>query len=251
MNDVSLLCIAQAWPPASYEWFKELYINDTLTELKVEPLSDSRITIIGGQLIIHAPDQTQDKGTYFCTATNEFGTIRSKSVSLSFGFIGEFILRRSNEVGRENWGKAISCDPPHHYPDVKYYWAREYFPNFVEEDRRVMVSYDGYMYITALEKVDRGNYSCNVQSAVSNIGRNGPFFTIDVLPHPNYQQLRFPKNFPKSFPEAPMAGEDVRLECIAFGYPVYIITGQERTLPSLVVPIQPTTTGFLLSPRFG
>ena len=233
VNDVSLLCIAQAWPPASYEWFKELYINDTLTELKVEPLSDSRITISGGQLIIHAPDQTQDKGTYFCTATNEFGTIRSKSVSLSFGFIGEFILRRSNEVGRENWGKAISCDPPHHYPDVKYYWAREYFPNFVEEDRRVMVSYDGYMYITALEKVDRGNYSCNVQSAVSNIGRNGPFFTIDVLPHPNYQQLRFPKNFPKSFPEAPMAGEDVRLECIAFGYPVphYNWTRENSPLP--------------------
>jgi hypothetical protein len=41
-----------------------------------------------------------------------------------------------------------------------------------------------------------------------------------VTPHPNYQQLRFPQNFPKAFPEAPVAGEDVRLECIAFGYPV-------------------------------
>ena len=233
VNDVSLLCIAQAWPTPSYEWYKEVYVNDVLTEHRVEPLKDSRITISGGQLIIHAPDQTKDKGTYFCTARNEFGTIRSKSVSLSFGFIGEFILRRSNEVGRENWGKAISCDPPHHYPDVKYYWARDYFPNFVEEDRRVMVSYDGYIYITALEKIDRGNYSCNVQSAVSNIGRNGPFFTVDVLPHPNYQQLRFPQNFPKSFPEAPVAGEDVRLECIAFGYPVphYNWTRENSPIP--------------------
>ena len=32
--------------------------------------------------------------------------------------------------------------------------------------------------------------------------------------------FRFPQNFPKAFPEAPVAGEDVRLECIAFGYPV-------------------------------
>ena len=32
--------------------------------------------------------------------------------------------------------------------------------------------------------------------------------------------VRFPQNFPKSFPEAPVAGEEVRLECIAFGYPV-------------------------------
>ena len=52
--------------------------------------------------------------------------------------------------------------------DVKFYWARDYFPNFVEEDRRVMVSYDGYIYFSALEKIDRGNYSCSVQSSVSN-----------------------------------------------------------------------------------
>ena len=59
------------------------------------------------------------------------------AVSIAFGFIGEFILRRSKEVGSENWGKAISCDPPQFFPDVKFYWARDYFPNFVEEDRRV------------------------------------------------------------------------------------------------------------------
>ena len=39
-----------------------------------------------------------------------------RSVSIAFGFIGEFILRRSNEVGSENWGKAISCDPPQFFP---------------------------------------------------------------------------------------------------------------------------------------
>jgi hypothetical protein len=56
--------------------------------------------------------------------------------------------------------------------DVKFYWARDYFPNFVEEDRRVMVSYDGYIYFSALEKIDRGNYSCSVQSSVSNQVKN-------------------------------------------------------------------------------
>jgi len=233
INDVSLLCIAQGWPTPTYKWYKEVYINDTLQEVKVDPLLDSRLTVSGGQLIIHRPDQTKDKGTYFCAAENIFGKIRSKSVSLAFGFIGEFILRRSNEIGNENWGKAIKCDAPHHYPDVRYYWAREYFPNFVEEDRRIMVSHDGYIYFSALENIDKGNYSCNVQSAVSNIGRNGPFFTIDVQPHPNHQQLRFPQNFPKSFPEAPVAGEEVRLECIAFGYPVphYNWTRKNAALP--------------------
>ena len=106
------------------------------------------------------------------------------------------------------------------FPRINFYWARDYFPNFVEEDRRVMVSYDGHLYFSALDKIDQGNYSCNVHGMASDDGRNGPFFHLDVTPHPNYQQLRFPQNFPKAFPEAPVAGEDVRLECIAFGYPV-------------------------------
>ena len=68
---------------------------------------------------------------------------------------------------------------------------------------------------------------------MSNNGRNGPFFQLKVSPHPNYQQLRFPQNFPKAFPEAPVAGEDVRLECIAFGYPVphYNWTRKNSVLP--------------------
>ena len=84
----------------------------------------------------------------------------------------------------------------------------------------IQVSYDGYLYFSALDKIDGGNYSCSVQSSVADHGRNGPFFTLKATPHPDYQQLRFPQNFPKVFPEAPVAGEDVRLECIAFGYPV-------------------------------
>eukprot|EP00095_Tigriopus_kingsejongensis_P002293 maker-scaffold400_size182785-snap-gene-0.21 protein:Tk02293 transcript:maker-scaffold400_size182785-snap-gene-0.21-mRNA-1 annotation:"PREDICTED: contactin-like" len=220
INDVSLLCIATGWPTPTYKWFKEGYKNDSLVSEEVDVLQDRRVTISGGQLIINNPNAISDRGKYFCTARNQFGTIRSRSVSIAFGFIGEFILRRSKEVGSENWGKAISCDPPQYFPDVKFYWARDYFPNFVEEDRRVMVSNDGYIYFSALEKIDQGNYSCSVQSAVSNNGRNGPFFQLEVSPHPNYQQLRFPQNFPKAFPEAPVAGDDVRLECIAFGYPV-------------------------------
>ena len=31
-----------------------------------------------------------------------------------------------------------------------------------------MVSYDGYIYFTALENIDRGNYSCFVQSTISS-----------------------------------------------------------------------------------
>lgn len=60
--------------------------------------------------------QVADRGTYHCKATNKFGTIKSESVQLSFGFIGEFNLKRSQESGNQNWGKSVYCDPPQHYP---------------------------------------------------------------------------------------------------------------------------------------
>ena len=45
-------------------------------------------------------------------AQNEFGLIVSESVQLSFGFIGDFDISRSVEIGLEHSGKAIYCDPP-------------------------------------------------------------------------------------------------------------------------------------------
>lgn len=126
--------------------------------------------------------QNRDRATYHCKASNKFGTIISESVQLNFGFIYEFVLRRSPEAGNQNWGKVVYCDPPGHFPSVKYYWSRDYFPNFVEEDKRVFVSQDGALYFSALESIDRGNYSCSVQAEFSDTGRNGPFFQLRVNP---------------------------------------------------------------------
>jgi hypothetical protein len=134
-------------------------------------------------------------------------------VQLNFGFILEFNLKRADETGEMNWGKALFCDPPQHYPGVKYYWSRDFFPNFVEEDQRVFVSNDGALYFSALETVDRGKYSCTVQSLVSDTGRNGPFFALRAKPHPNYQALQMANTFPKVYPDAPIANEEIRLEC--------------------------------------
>lgn len=39
------------------------------------------------------------------------------------------------------------------------------------------------MYFSALEGMDAGNYSCNVQSKISNTGKNGPLFSLQVVTH--------------------------------------------------------------------
>nr|XP_008193513.1 PREDICTED: contactin [Tribolium castaneum] len=230
-NDISLSCLAGGFPTPTYEWFREDYEIDKLVARRIDPLSDPRYTISGGMLIIHEPEEKRDHATYHCKASNKFGTIISESVQLNFGFIKEFVLKRSPESGDKNWGKAIYCDPPNHFPSVRYSWSRDYFPNFVEEDRRVFVSYDGALYFSALETIDKANYSCSVQSEFSDSGRNGPFFPLMVNPHSHYQQLKFPNNFPKAFPDAPIAGKEVRLECMAFGYPVPSYNWTRRGAP--------------------
>lgn len=237
INYLSIMCLAEGYPHPSYEWFKEGYENETIQARRIDPLKDKRFTVSGGTLIINNPKQVEDRGKYHCRANNTYGTITSESIQLSFAYVAEFNLKRSNEQGNQFWGKAIFCDPPQHFPVVRYYWARDYFPNFVEEDRRTMASFDGNLYFSYLDFIDIGRYSCNVfhstASGISDIGKNGPFFNLEVYPHPNYQQLKFANNFPKAFPEAPVRGEDVRLECIAFGYPVpsYNWTRRDGQLP--------------------
>lgn len=187
LNQVALTCIAGGYPTPTYEWFKEHFEDARLVATPIDPLKNGRYTLSGGSLIINHPTQALDRGLYHCKATNEYGSIISESVQLSFGFMLEFNLKRSDERGEQNWGKAIYCEPPHHYPSVKYYWARDYFPNFVEEDKRVFSSNDGTLYFSALEPIDQGNYLCNVQSIASDTGRNGPLFKLDVEPHCKYE----------------------------------------------------------------
>ncbi|XP_015912441.1 contactin [Parasteatoda tepidariorum] len=219
VNNVALKCVAAGFPSPIYKWYKEEFKNVLVSEL-VDPLSDPRYTQTDGTLIISSPQQNKDRGNYHCTAENEFGVVVSQTVQLSFGYIGEFNKKRSSDRGKKNRGKSLSCDPPQHYPRVNYYWTRNHWPNFVQEDQRVFVSHDGNLYFSSLENVDEALYSCNVQSTISSSGRNGPSFQFFVEPASSGEKLFFPNNFPKAFPDAPLAGDDVRLECVAYGYPV-------------------------------
>lgn len=220
-NKLKLECVADGYPKPEYKWYRE--DNSGLSEIsqgrEIEVLADERMTLTDGQLTIYNPNPNEDKGKYYCEATNHFGTIVSRTVSITFYWILEFNKKRSVERGRENWGKSVSCDPPQHNSKVLYYWTKAEFPNFVQQDRRVFISFDGNLYFSSLEKIDRSDYSCQIQSANSSTGRFGPSFPLVVEPASNAQKLQFANGFPKMFPESPMDGHEIRVECMAYGYP--------------------------------
>lgn len=219
LNQMKLRCLADAFPEPTYTWYREDHSSAGVRGIQIDPLDDDRLTLTDGTLTIFNPNQQSDKGKYYCKASNEFGQVISQTVSITFGFILEFNKKRSIERGKENWGKSISCDAPQHHPRVLYYWTKAEFPNFVQQDRRVFISFDGNLYFSSLEKIDRSNYSCQIQSLISSTGRFGPSFPLVVDPASNGQKLQFANGFPKSFPEGPLAGQDIRLECMAYGYP--------------------------------
>lgn len=61
-KDVMLSCLAGGYPTPTYSWFKEIYTNDNITVIRLDPLKNSRYTTSGGNLIIHDPQQIQDQG---------------------------------------------------------------------------------------------------------------------------------------------------------------------------------------------
>lgn len=236
-NQVKLRCVADAYPEPEYKWFKYEPSSDSSdSRREIDVLSDNRFTLTDGTLIIWNPSAETDRAQYQCQATNRYGIVISKKITLQFGYITEFTKKRSPERGQENWGKALSCDAPSRRPStLNYYWSRSEFPNFVTEGPRIFISRDGNLYFSSLEKIDRANYSCNVQSVISSTGRTGPSFPLYVDSGSSGQKLQFANDFPKVFPEGPLAGQEVRLECMAYGYPTpsynWTRTGTTNRLP--------------------
>ena len=90
----------------------------SLVSIELDPLKNGNYTISGGMLIIDNPTD-RDRGNYHCIASNEYGSVVSETVSITFGYINDFPrTSRNPETASQYWGVAIFCDPPAHYPGI-------------------------------------------------------------------------------------------------------------------------------------
>jgi hypothetical protein len=72
------------------------------------PMGD-RFSMTGGRLVISDP-VNDDDGWYQCNATNQYGTVLSRPVALSFGSLGEFSnVPPSDVFGPVSSGAVIEC----------------------------------------------------------------------------------------------------------------------------------------------
>ncbi|XP_033618099.1 contactin-2 isoform X2 [Fukomys damarensis] len=214
-EQVTLACRARASPPATYRW----KMNGT--EMKLEP--GSRHQLVGGNLVITNPTKAQDAGVYQCLASNAVGTVISREAVLRFGFLQEFSKEERDPVkAHEGWGVMLPCNPPAHYPGLSYRWLLNEFPNFIPTDGRHFVSQTtGNLYIARTNASDLGNYSCLATSHMD-------FSTKSVFS--KFAQLNLAAEDPRLFAPSikarfptetyALVGQQVTLECFAFGNPV-------------------------------
>ncbi|PVD37152.1 hypothetical protein C0Q70_04147 [Pomacea canaliculata] len=148
------------------------------------PQLDSRYNVVDGRLSIQNPQEEKDAGAYYCTAVNDFGTVRTHSVRISFGC----------NARKPFQGTAINCNPPRYNPgelsslgifhrhylcssnsgnfflpsllftDASFQWFKGPGLNFVRPHLNLhqFVSYNGRLYFSETQRSDAGMYYCVV-----------------------------------------------------------------------------------------
>uniref|UniRef100_A0A2R8MNY6 Contactin-3 n=1 Tax=Callithrix jacchus TaxID=9483 RepID=A0A2R8MNY6_CALJA len=191
------------------------------TDMKLEP--GSRHQLVGGNLVIMNPTKAQDAGVYQCLASNPVGTVVSREAVLRFGFLQEFSKEERDPVKtHEGWGVMLPCNPPAHYPGLSYRWLLNEFPNFIPTDGRHFVSQTtGNLYIARTNASDLGNYSCLATSHM-DFSTKSVFSKFAQLNLAAEDTRLFAPSIKARFPAETYAlvGQQVTLECFAFGNPV-------------------------------
>lgn len=217
---VVMNCEVDANPLASYVW----YVDRALTHRPVN-LSDPKITVTSGRLLIETPSDTQHNGDYQCIATNSFGSILSNDAQLNFGYLNDFPKSRRDPVQANAFtGIGIECIPPKTgYSILSYAWYKDTILNFIRPNVRwyTFVSSDGKLYFQFVTSDDEGDYYCVVTrpNTMDNFQEGKISMPIPLRVTETVGSEQEPlivNSFPKSFPSSPLVGDDVRVECIAF-----------------------------------
>ncbi|KAK6970966.1 contactin-3 [Biomphalaria glabrata] len=224
---VILDCVATGNPRPTFKWFKRR-ANQNVEE-EVTSATNSRVTITSGRLVIINPDPFTDSSWYSCVVSNKLGTAVSRYIELSFGYIDQFSNVQQSEVQATMYmGKELTCHAPPHNTELSYNWFKSEY-NFIrpEFNAQYFLSRDGNLYISEVQASDQDDYFCMVFMSVHNgqvLSGNQPPSRMSlstklkvVGENANTYGPDIHNKFPQVFPDVPMAGADVFLECLAYG----------------------------------
>ncbi|KAK7493986.1 hypothetical protein BaRGS_00014868 [Batillaria attramentaria] len=220
-------CLATGIPKPEYSWLRSS--GNTMAPLRTGP--GTRYSLTGGRLTIDFPVEA-DEGTYQCVASNEFGSILSTPVTLSFGSLGEFSNVPTADVYGELYdGAVIECPSINYRPAVSYQWFKNDITSFIrpEVQDHTFISNNGKLYFSELASSDDAIYYCvvsltsqggtgNYIGASRDESRTSLGFRLHVTSGGNSQfQPVIQNDFIKVYPGNPKRGQTIEMECFAQG----------------------------------
>ncbi|XP_059177201.1 contactin-like [Physella acuta] len=229
---VVLECLATGNPRPVYKWYRKSSVQAKEEQVTAE--LSSRYSVTNGRLTILNPDPSVDVSRYTCEASNKLGVVVSNPVEVIHGYVGEFPNVPSSVIDATTYlGKEITCQHPPTNTDLRYNWYKSNF-NFIrpELNAQYFLSKNGNFYISEVQAADVDTYFCMVTMAPKQrqvlTGTQPPSrisMGLKLRVHGENAQTYGPdiqNRFPQVFPEVPMAGETVEIECLAYGrMPLY------------------------------
>ncbi|XP_025082370.1 contactin-like isoform X2 [Pomacea canaliculata] len=231
VDSTYLECEADSLPPPSYTWYK----RTSTSIIRISSDVDPRYTLTNGRLSLQDPQTPADAGLYYCAAENEFGSINTPAVRVSFGYIGDFSNDPPGSVRAKRYqGTVINCNPPRYNPDASFQWFKGPGANFLRTDlnKYLFMSFNGKLYFSETSLADAGMYHCVVTLTVPPGQRfatvQPPSKTslgIELIVEGDVATDFGPEihnDFPAVFPTVPLRGQQLRVECLAYGsLPLY------------------------------
>ncbi|CAH8465644.1 unnamed protein product [Dicrocoelium dendriticum] len=197
------------------------------------PTSDplGRIAISAGSLVIHKPESSTDSQLFQCEATNELGTVLSRTARIVFGQLETSPKQPRNERRvLAHKSETLPCDPPAHSPQDSLLYTiymnkngnlepviPAYRPNLFISQAKGLIGF------SELTTMDSGIYVCmitmhfNGERLYDSPKLPDMPFTVLYSNEPR-QEPRIYDDFPAVWPPTPQRGQFVRLECFAAGY---------------------------------
>ncbi|KAK7482492.1 hypothetical protein BaRGS_00026309 [Batillaria attramentaria] len=226
-------CAADSNPAATYTWYK--MVGDNNEHRVISTAMDSRYSLTNGRFSFQQPQESKDAGEYYCEAENIFGTIRSHPVSVSFGYLGEFSNDPPGGVRANQYqGTYLDCNPPRFNPTASFQWYKGPGANFLRTDLNTyqFVSYNGKLYFSETQLADAGQYYCVVtltaplgQHAATVQPPSATSLGIELIIRGDTATEFGPiihNDFPAVYPAPALRGENLRIECFAYGrLPLY------------------------------
>lgn len=248
---VTLKCLADGFPIPQYEWFRGKIDSGINSEYEFYPvdLSNKRYFQHGGNLIISQPISS-DSGTYFCKASNIYGTVNSNTMQLREIVLERFEKRERPTVIAQGFREAvINCLYRNtNTEDINYIWFFQSLTQKVQQSKERFISRNGNLYFSRVTNGDAGNYICAVATSNPEL-RYVPSQTSEITKleiagsQGSERDPRIWPEFPQVFPnrKLPRIGSNVTIECIAEGYPIpsyrwfRIVDEQRMAVPSKAI----------------